>query len=149
MHTLHFDVLIDAPRRVVWDTMLGEETYREWAEEFAAGSHFNGSWDEGASIRFLNPEGNGMLSEIAENRPYEYVSIRHVGFIENGVADTDSEWVRAWTPAYENYTFSDAGVSSTQVGVDLDVTADFEEDMRESWPRALARLKAMTEARAA
>lgn len=147
METLHFDILIDAPRHVVWDTMLADRTFREWTAEFTSGSHYEGSWEEGATIRFLDPEGSGMVAEIAENRPNEYVSIRHLGFIENGVDDTASDAVRKWAPAYENYTLSDAG-AATRVEVDVDATPEFEEMMRDSWPRALDRLKEVTEARA-
>ena len=46
-----------------------------------------------------------MVSEIAENKPNEFISIRHLGYIANGIEDTQSEAIRAWAPAYENYTF--------------------------------------------
>lgn len=86
-----------------------------------------------------------MTSVIAENRPHEFLSIRHLGIIKDGVEDTESEEARSWAPAFENYTFSASG-TSTELAVDMDVTPEFEEYMVETWPKALAKLKAISEA---
>lgn len=144
MKTLEFDVTINAPRARVWDTMLGPVTYKAWTSAFCEGSYYEGSWDEGAGIRFLAPSGDGMVSEIAENRPHEFVSIRHLGMIENGVEDRTSEKVRSWTPAYENYRFSDVP-GGCRVSVTLDTAPEWEQYMRDSFPKALALLKELCE----
>lgn len=144
MNTQHHEILIRAPRQRVWATMLHSPTYERWTAEFCDGSRFEGSWDAGAAIRFLAPGGNGMVSEIAEHRPTEFVSIRHLGVIENGREDTRSDAVRAWAPCLENYAFADAG-EGTRVTVDMDVIGEYEAFMAEAWPRALARLKAICE----
>lgn len=144
MKTLHFATIIHARRENVWETMLAPATYNLWTAEFAEGSRFEGSWAEGQRIRFLGPDGSGMTSVIARSRPHEFLSIKHLGFIKDGVEDTESEAVRAWAPAFENYTLSDAG-SSTGLEVDIDVTPEFEDYMSNTWPRALAKLKALCE----
>lgn len=144
MKTLTFEVTIQAPRAFVCDTMLGPEGYRSWTAVFSEGSHYVGSWEEGAKIRFLGPSGDGMASEIAEHRPREFVSIRHVGMIENGVEDTTSEKVRAWAPAYETYKFSDVA-GGCHVLVTLDTAPDWEQYMLDTYPKALARLKELCE----
>lgn len=142
--TQHFEVAIRAPRARVWATMLQSPTYEQWTAAFCEGSRFEGSWDAGQAIRFLDPSGNGMVSEIAEHRPAEFLSIRHLGFISDGVENTQSEAVRAWVPCHENYTFTDED-GGTRVSVDSDVFGDYEAFMAETWPRALARLKALCE----
>jgi uncharacterized protein YndB with AHSA1/START domain len=141
---IQFRETIAAPVEVVWETMLGAESYRKWTTAFADGSYFDGSWSEGSRIRFLSPSGDGLVAEIAENRVHEFLSIRHLGFVFKGVEDTDSEAVRAWAPAYENYTFS-AVPGGTEIVVDQDVTADFEQCMEQTWPNALGLLKLMCE----
>jgi len=142
---LHFSIEIAAPPAQVWSRMLGPESYKRWTSAFAPGSYYEGSWDRGARIRFLIPSGGGMVAEIAENRPYEFLSIRHLGFVVNGVDDTESDSVRAWAPAYENYSF-EAIPEGTRLVVDQDVTDEFESMMRETWPRALERLRDLCEA---
>ena len=86
-------------------------------------------------------------AEIAENRPNEFISIKHLGVIANGVEDTESDTARAWASAYENYTFAEAA-GGTRLVVDLDVTEAFEAYMQDTWPKALRRLKAICESNA-
>jgi hypothetical protein len=86
-----------------------------------------------------------MLAEIAESREHEFISIRHLGFIANGIEDTTSEAIRAWAPAYENYTFQTVP-GGTHLVVDQDVAAEWETFMNEAWPKALVLLKELSEA---
>jgi len=144
MKTLHYATVIDAPRKHVWDVMLGPETFKTWTAPFAEGSYFEGSWDKGQTIRFLIPDGSGMTSMIARNRPYEFLSIKHLGIVKDGIDDTESEAARSWAPAYENYTFADAG-TGTELKIDVDAAPDFEAFMEDAWPKALEKLKALCE----
>lgn len=141
---LQFSITIAAPVARVFDLMTEPESYRQWTDAFMEGSYFEGSWQQGQRIRFLSPGGDGMVAEIAEHRPNEFISIRHLGYIVQDVEDTDSEAVRAWAPAYENYTF-EATPEGTKLVIDQDVTEEFEGYMAEAWPQALARLKALCE----
>jgi hypothetical protein len=144
MKKLHFTIAIDAPRAVVWKALLEPESFKVWTAAFAPGSYFEGSWEQGAAIRFLTPEGEGMVSRIAANRPHAFISIEHLGFIKDGVEDTASPEIKAWAPAYENYTLREKdGVTEFQV--DMDVLPDFEEFMNRAWPEALERLKTICE----
>lgn len=141
-----FTATINAPVPTVWRLMIGPESYMRWASAFAEGTYFEGSWEAGAKIKFLSPpSGDGMVAEIAENRKNEFISIRHLGMIANGVEDTTSESVRAWAPAYENYSFISVP-GGTQLVVELDVLDEWEQYMNEAWPRALALLKQLSEA---
>lgn len=146
---IRFIATINAPVPTVWRLMLGPESYKRWASAFAEGSYFEGSWEQGSKIKFLSPPSkDGMVAEIAQNRKNEFISIRHLGFISNGVEDTTSESVRAWAPAYENYTF--IGVpDGMQLIIELDVFSEWEQYMNEAWPRALALLKELSEAESA
>jgi len=144
MKTLTFSVTIQAPRSAVFATMLDAEGYKVWTAAFCDGSYFSGSWEPGAKIHFLAPSGDGMVAQIAENRPDEYVSIRHLGEVRNGVEDTTSDKVRAWAPAYENYAFNDAPQGCT-LTVTLDTLPEYEDFMQKTYPQALALLKALCE----
>lgn len=141
---IRFQTKIKAPVSVVWEMMLGAESYPQWTAPFSEGSYYDGAWDQGSRIKFLGPSGEGMVAEIAENRPNEFISIRHLGYVANGTEDTDSDSVRAWAPAYENYTFSSVP-EGTKLVVDQDVTEDFEQYMQDMWPKALELLKQLCE----
>jgi uncharacterized protein YndB with AHSA1/START domain len=143
---LQWSVDIAAPASEVYQMLVGPESYRQWTSAFGDGLYFEGSWQEGRRIRFLTPEGHGVISEIAENRPNEFLSIRHLGYIaDDGIEDTSSEAILAWAPAYENFTFT-ATQQGTRVTVDQDMTDEFE-SMPEAWPKALGKLKALCENR--
>ena len=146
MKTMHFSIDIRASRQTVWDTLLGRDSYRVWTAEFSEGSYFEGTWEPATRMRFLVPSGEGMVAEVAEHRPQEFLSLRQIGFVKDGVEDTESEMVRAWAPAYENYTLSYEGLSA-HLAIDIDVTPEFEDHMSKVWPKALARLKQLCEER--
>lgn len=143
---LQWSVDISAPPSKVCAMLVGSESYTQWTSAFGDGLYFEGSWQQGQRIRFLTPSGEGVISEIAEHRPNEFISVRHLGYIVDGVEDTRSDAIRAWAPAYENYTFT-ATPQGTKLTVDQDMTDEFE-SMVETWPRALATLKALCESSA-
>jgi hypothetical protein len=146
MMKLHYSIEIEAPREKVWHTMLDPETYKQWTSAFGEGNYYEGSWDEGAEIKFLMAdEQGGMIAEIAENRPFEFVSIRQLGMIgERSEGGAEPEIVR-FEPFYENYTLADIP-DGTELQIDMDIEPEFAGDMEDAWPRALAALKRLCEA---
>lgn len=149
MIKLHFSIQIAAPRAKVYQTMLADATYRQWTKVFnPGGSYYVGSWDTGSTIRFLGPdaEGNvgGMVARIAENRPSEFVSIKHLGFTNGQVDDFDSAAAKAWTPAYENYTFTDVD-GGTLLTIDLESNEGYKSVLEDFWPKSLQALKSLCE----
>jgi hypothetical protein len=149
MQKLHFSIIINAPKEKVWHTMLEDKTYREWTTAFNRGSYYKGDWSKGSKILFLGPDPEtgiegGMVSRIVENKPYEYISIKHLGIVKNGVEDTTSEEAKKWAPAFENYTFREKD-SATEVLVDMDIDEKEAETFNKMWPDALQRLKAIAE----
>ena len=149
MQKLHFSVVVNAPKERVWHAMLDDEPYREWTRAFNEGSYYQGSWEKGSKILFLGPdpetgEEGGMVSRVADNRPYEFISIEHLGIVHSGVEDTTSEAARKWAPAYENYTFKEKD-GTTEVLVDMDMEDEHVETFKRMWPDALRRLKEIAE----
>jgi len=151
MKKLHCSIVIDAPKEKVWHAMLDDKPYREWTKVFnPAGSYYEGDWSEGSKILFLGPDPEhpeslgGMVSRIAKNTPYEYISIEHIGMIRDGAEDTESEEVKKWVPAFENYTFHEKG-GGTEVLVDVDVADEYADMFNDMWPKALRKLKEVAE----
>jgi uncharacterized protein YndB with AHSA1/START domain len=148
MDKLHFKIEINAPKEKVWNTMLEDKTYREWTEAFSPGSHYVGSWNKGSKILFLGPNENGimggMVSRIEENKQYEFISIEHIGVVQDGEEDTTSDAVKAWAGSLENYTFKDFN-GKTELLVDMDINDDFKEMFEDMWPKALQKLKELAE----
>lgn len=148
MQKLHFKIEIDAPKEKVWNTMLNDETYRIWTEVFAPGAYYEGSWNKGSKILFLAPDEKGklggMLSRIKENRLYEFISIEHLGMVNDGKEDITSDEVKNWAGALENYTFKEKN-GKTEVVVEMDSNESYAEMFNDMWPRALQKLKELAE----
>lgn len=149
MQKIHVSIFINAAKEKVWDTMLTDGTYRAWTTAFHPGSYFKGDWSEGSKMLFIGPDEEsggemGMVSRIAENRPYEYMSIEHLGIYKDGVEDTTSEAAKQWSPAFENYTFTERE-GGTEVQIDQDMAQEYKEMFEEMWPKALQILKELAE----
>lgn len=137
---LNYSIHIDAPVETVWDTMLAPDSYRDWTSAFAEGSYYEGSWEQGSRIRFLGPSGEGMEARIAENRRHAYLSIHHLGMISPKQPAAPIEGPEM----FENYRFTrEAG--GTRLDIEMDVPTAYADMMNQSWPKALDRLKALSE----
>jgi uncharacterized protein YndB with AHSA1/START domain len=145
MNTLNFSIFINAPKEKVWNTMLDDATYRQWTKPFNETSYYKGDWTEGSKIYFFGTDENGqneggMYSRIAKNIPFEYVSIQHLGMIENGV---ETPWEGA--EGFENYTLAEKD-GGTEVMIEMvNIPDDFCPEMNDMWPKALDVLKEIAE----
>ena len=149
MRKINFEITIDASCELVWEAIETDYKYRLWASAFQEGSYFEGGWYKGDTIRFIaiNKDGEkeGMVSEIAERNYPNYISIKHLGYIAHGVDDTTSDEIRKWAPAFENYTLEKLQVNQTLFKIEMDVTDDYYEMFLTLWPKALTRLKEVSE----
>lgn len=144
---LHFEIEIDATPEKIARIML-EEKYSEWTSAFNPSSRYEGSWEKGSKILFIGEEDGkegGMVSRISEHIPSRFVSIEHIGFLQNGEEVTSGNEVEAWKGAQENYTFLPVEGSKTQVRVDLDITQEHKSYFLNTWPLALEKLKTLCE----
>lgn len=144
MKTQEFKILIDAPREKVWDVILGKDTYEQWTTPFAEGSTVTTDWKKGSKAIFHDGSGAGMVSEIAENIPNEFLSIRHKGMVKNGVEDFTSEEAKQWSGSMENYTLKELG-GKTEWTVQVDTSERYEDYMLKAWPLALNKVKVLAE----
>jgi uncharacterized protein YndB with AHSA1/START domain len=148
LNAMHFEIEINANVEKVFKLMLDKKTYSEWTSVFNPSSHFEGSWEKGSKIQFLGTDhdgtSGGMISRIKENIPDRYLSIEHLGIIQNGKEIFSGPKVEEWAGALENYTFIDNN-ESTLLKIDLDVAPDYQDYLAEMWPKALQLLKSICE----
>lgn len=151
MQKLQFKKEIKASAQKVYETMLGlkdKATYEYWVATFNPTSTYEGSWDKGSKIRFVGTDENGkkagMVSEIEEHKPAEFVSIRHYGFLDGDTEVTTGEQVEQWAGGHENYTFEESD-GITTVTVDLDTIDDYLDYFNSTYPKAMDKLKEISE----
>ena len=144
MERKQFKILIDAPREIVWEILWNDASYREWTSVFSEGSRAETDWQKGSKVLFLNASNEGMVSRIEENIPNEFLSIKHLGVVNNGVEDMTSEKVREWAGALENYRLQTVN-DKTELVVDMDVTDEYKDYFVKTWPLALEKVKELAE----
>lgn len=151
MKKLQFTKEINASAQKVYEAMLGlndKSTYEHWTSAFNPTSTYEGSWDEGSKIHFIgideNGQKGGMVSEIEEHRPAQFVSIRHDGVLDGDTEITTGEQVEKWAGGHENYSFRENN-NITTVTVDMDTTDEYLDYFNSTYPNALNKLKEIAE----
>ncbi len=149
MTSLELSIKINAPRELLWEAVVDPDLYRIWTEAFTPGSDFDGSWVKGSKIKFIAEDEfgiqSGMTSEIAESRWPEYISIRHLGLLNDGVEDFDSPAAKLWAPAYENYTFEELDPENSLFRVYMDLEEEHVDMFKNMWDAALDKLATLCE----
>lgn len=151
MKKLQFTKEINASAQKVYEAMLGlndKSTYEHWTSAFNPTSTYEGSWDKGSKIHFIGTDENGqkggMVSEIEEHRPAQFVSIRHYGILDGDTEITTGEQVEKWAGGHENYSFRENN-NITTVTVDMDTTDEYLDYFNSTYPNALNKLKEIAE----
>ena len=139
----HFSILINASKEKIWDILLGADTYTQWTTPFAPGSTVVTDWKKGSKALFTDGNGMGMVSEIAEHIPNEFLSIKHKGMIKDGVEDVESEQATQWA-GFENYTLKSNG-DQTEWLIEVDAPEEHLDYFTKIWPKAMAIVKELAE----
>ncbi|WP_207514097.1 SRPBCC family protein [Longitalea luteola] len=153
MEKQEFKIAIDAPREKVWKVLWSDDSYRAWTAPFSEGSHAvvqtNGGststdWQKGNKVLFLDGSGMGMVSKIEDAIPNEYMSFLHLGIVKDGIEDTESEEVKKWAGAHENYILKDVQ-GKTELQVELDIDEQHKDMFSQTFPKALQKVKELAE----
>jgi hypothetical protein len=147
METTNFVIDINAPKEKVWNALWQDESYRKWTAPFSPTSYaVTDNWQKGSKILFLDDSGRGMFSTVVENKPNEYMSIKHLGEVKDGVEDTTSKTAQQWNGAMENYKLITTN-NGTQLNIELigDIPNEAKAYFMNAWPKALDTLKTIAE----
>lgn len=140
------EIDVDAPRERVWEVLTSDSTYRQWTAAFMAGSHAETDWQEGSSVRFLGPDGTGLVGRVVVSRPPDLLDVEYTGVVGGGHEDTTSEQARPWSGTHETYRLTEAG-GGTHLAISAPMEDAYYDDMAGAWDRALAMVKELAEAR--
>lgn len=144
MEKVRFTTIINAPREKVWSVLWTDESYRAWTSVFSAGSQAITDWKKGSKVLFTDGKGSGMVSRIDDLVPNEFMSFQHLGELKDGLEDTTSERVQQWAGGRENYILKSIG-DTTELTTELDMVAEFKDYFMDTFPKALAKVKELSE----
>ena len=142
MQKKQFSIEIKASQEKVWNTLWEDKTFRDWGNIIVEGQYMVGEMKEGNEVQFISSVGGyGVTSLIEKLALNEFVSFRQM-------ADTkdsgEREREKEWTGGTESYSLAEnEGV--TTLTVDIDVPPGQEETFRVRFPKALERVKILSE----
>lgn len=142
MIELLFSIIIKAPKEKVWNTLWDDNTFRNWASIIDEGSYMVGELREGNKVQFISSvSGYGVTSRIEKYIPFEFVLFH---FMTDTMERGTQERVNEWTGGKESYVLVETdGV--TTLTVKTDVPREQEETFNTRFPRALERVKNLSE----
>jgi len=144
MQTLQFTTEINAPASKVWNVLWNDVTYRKWTTAFCEGSYAVSNWNEGDSVHFLDPNGNGMYSVIEKKIDNELMSFTHIGNIKNFEEMPLDEETKLWSDSKEIYGLKQEN-NTTTLTVKIDTLEDYVGFFNESMPKAIELVKKLSE----
>ena len=141
MKEMQFSIEINATKESIWNTLWQDETLREWAGIIDPGTHMVGELKEGNQIQFISGNGYGVTSLVEKLVPGEFLLLRHSADTQDsGKRERENEW----TGGEESYSLADKdGV--TTLNASFDVPPEMEEYFQENYPKALERVKVLSE----
>lgn len=141
MKQMHFEIVIHASKEKIWEVLWEDNTLRQWAGIVDPGTYMLGKLEEGKTVQFNSEQGYGVTSFVEKLTPNEYVLLKHKADTED-FGDSGRE--DQWTGGDESYTLDDTdGV--TRLILELDVPEELEEIMNTSYPKALNKVKELSE----
>ncbi len=141
MKEMKFKVEIHTAREKVWETLWQDKTLREWAGLIDPGTYMVGDVIEGSTVQFISAEGYGVTSLVSKLIPNEYVLFKHQTDTQDSGSNARDD---QWTGGRESYTLTHEDGITTLV-MSFDVPTELEETMSESYPKALQRIKELSE----
>ena len=141
MKELQFTIEINAPKEKVWDTMWQDEVFRQWAGLIDPGTYMVGDLAVGNEVQFISGNGYGVTSLVEKLSDGEYLLLRHSADTQDvGERERDKQW----TGGKEEYTLTETD-GITTLTIAFDVPPELEEIMNTSYPKAMGKLKELTE----
>ena len=145
MEKISFQVKINAAKEKVWNCLWDLIYYQTWTSVFAETSTVKtDNWKEGSKILFVDHSGNGMVSKVLSNKENDTMTFQHLGMIKDGIEDTTSDEMKAWSGATESYHVVEHD-GTTTLFASLDSNEQMKDFFSSTFPLALEKVKGLAE----
>lgn len=132
-------IQINATAEKVWQVLWDKEHYKKWAAAFMSGSHYTGDLTQGGRIKFLDPENNGMESNVESLTENREITFHHLHELEAGKEG------RSLGNMHEKYALDEQdGV--TTLSINSDMPEEYFSEMDAATKKALQIIKELAEA---
>jgi len=84
MKLLEFTTQISATPEKVWNVLFTQDSYGKWSSAMNSETYFEGNWEEGSIMKFLDQKNNGMYNLVEINKENQLLRMKHIGWIMDG-----------------------------------------------------------------
>ena len=102
------------------------------------------NWNEGDSVHFLAPNGDGMYSVIEKKIDNQLMSFRHIGNIKDFKELPLDEETKLWCNSKETYELKEEN-NQTQLTVSINALENYVGFFNETMPKAIELIKNLSE----
>ena len=148
MKTLTFTITIDKPQDFIFNKMIDKSSYSSWTSIWGKDLTFEGNWNKGEHISFMDNVQGGTKVIVEDIHPHEFIKLKHTAMVDlnNQELELSDENMRKWIGSLEQYYFKKINDNQTQLEIILVVDPTFQEMFDTTWPTALKSLKQLCEA---
>ncbi|WP_445115216.1 SRPBCC family protein [Acinetobacter sp. WZC-1] len=144
MKNLNYEIVIEATPQKVWEILWTPESYSTWTQFFTPDSTMQSDWKVNGRTLFLDASGDGMVSTITRLEPFKVVIFKHLGTLQGGVEDLDSEDVKKWSGSLEKYMLDDLQ-GKTRLRAELQTDEAFQDMMDKGFHQGFELVRQMAE----
>ncbi len=145
INRLEFSIDIKAKKSKIWNALWDEASYNDWVSVFLEGSYaVTDNWKEGSKVLFLDKDQSGIYSTIEKHIPNEIMLFKHIGTVLKGEEQPIDKDTKTWSGTTEMYTLTE-GAEYKALHVEIDVLDEHLDFMSSTFPKALERVKFLSE----
>ena len=139
MKFLEFEIQINATPEKVWETLFTQDSYKKWASAMNEGTYFEGNWEVGSIMKFLDPQNNGMYNLVTENIRFKVLGMKHLGWILKGELSSQN-----WEDSTLNYILEPSENGTLLKGT-VNSLDEFVEFFNSKYPQNFEHIKRLAE----
>lgn len=139
MERLIFKTQINATPEKVWQVLFTQDFYKKWSSAMNEGTYFEGNWQEGTVIKFLDPKNNGMYNLIEKNIPNKILKMKHLGWILQGELSPQN-----WEESTITYNVENAE-DGTLLTAEVNALDEFVDFFNSRYPKNFELIKQLSE----
>lgn len=139
MKFLEFEIQINATPEKVWETLFTQDSYKKWASAMNEGTYFEGNWEVGSIMKFLDPQNNGMYNLVTENIRFKVLGMKHLGWILKGELSAQN-----WEDSTLNYILEPSENGTLLKGT-VNSLDEFVEFFNSKYPQNFEHIKRLAE----
>ena len=139
MKFLEFEIQINATPEKVWETLFTQDSYKKWASAMNEGTYFEGNWEVGSIMKFLDPQNNGMYNLVTENIRFKVLGMKNLGWILKGELSPQN-----WEDSTLNYILEPSENGTLLKGT-VNSLDEFVEFFNSKYPQNFEHIKRLAE----